>query len=51
VPAELVLLIIRKASAMAATFEKQALDQLTKNARRALRQGTDLRKLLREMRL
>ncbi|MHA6127940.1 hypothetical protein ACX3YD_17440 [Pseudomonas fluorescens group sp. PF-1] len=49
IPAELALLIIRKASAMAATFEEQALDQLTKDARRALKQGTDPRKLIREM--
>ncbi|WP_426385759.1 hypothetical protein [Pseudomonas brassicacearum] len=51
IPAELALLIIRKASAMAAIFEEQALDQLTKDARRALRRGTDPRKLIREMRL
>ncbi|KRP48698.1 MULTISPECIES: hypothetical protein [Pseudomonas] len=51
IPAELALLIIRKASAMAATFEEQVLDQLTKDARRALRQGADPRKLIREMRL
>ena len=51
IPAEVALLIIRKASAMAATFEEQALDQLTKDARRALRQGADPRKVIREMRL
>ncbi|MCM2463462.1 hypothetical protein HGO40_23830 [Pseudomonas sp. CG7] len=51
IPAELALLIIRKASAMAATFEEQALEQLTKDARGALKQGTDPRKLIREMRL
>ena len=50
-PPELALLIIRKASAMAAAFEEQALDQLTKDARRALRQGADPRKVIREMRL
>jgi len=50
-PPELALLIIRKASAMAAAFEEQALDQLTKDARRSLRQGTDPRKVIREMRL
>nr|WP_238349472.1 hypothetical protein [Pseudomonas sp. SWRI179] len=49
IPAELALLIIRKANAMAATFEEQALDQLTEDARRALRQGTAQRKLIREM--
>ena len=50
-PPELALLIIRKASAMAAAFEEQALNQLTKDARRSLRQGTDPRKVIREMRL
>lgn len=51
IPAELALLIIRKASAMAATFEEQALDQLTKDARRALSQGAEPRRVIREMRL
>lgn len=51
IPAELALLIIRKASAMAATFEEQALDQLTKDARRAIKQGADLRQVIRQMRL
>ena len=38
-PSELALLIIRKASAMAAAFEEQAPDQLTKDARQSLAQG------------
>lgn len=50
-PPELALLIIRKASAMAAAFEEQALDQLTKDARRALAQGLEPRRVIREMRL
>ncbi|WP_454862803.1 hypothetical protein [Pseudomonas hormoni] len=50
-PPELALLIIRKASAMAAAFEEQALDQITKDARRALAQGVDPRRVIREMRL
>ncbi len=50
-PPELVLLIIRKASAMAVAFEEQALDQLTKDARRALSRGTEPRRAIREMRL
>ena len=50
-PPELALLIVRKASAMAAAFEEQALDQLTKDARRALSQGTDPRRVIREMSL
>jgi hypothetical protein len=50
-PPELALLIVRKAAAMAATFEDQALDQLTKDARRALAQGAEPRRIIREMRL
>lgn len=50
-PPELALLIVRKASAMAAAFEEQALDQLTKDARRALSRGADPRRVMREMRL
>ena len=48
---ELALLIIRKVSAMAAAFEEQALDQLTKDARHALSQGTEPRRIITEMRL
>ncbi|WP_434628051.1 hypothetical protein [Pseudomonas sp. Z6-14] len=51
IPAELALLIVRKASAMAAAFEEQALDQLTKDARRAILRGTEPRRVIREMRL
>ena len=50
-PPEVALLIVRKASAMAAAFEEQALDQLTKDARRALSRGADPRRVIREMRL
>ena len=50
-PPELALLIVRKASAMAAAFEEQALDQLTKDARRAIKQGVDPRQVIRQMRL
>lgn len=50
-PPELALLIITKASAMAAAFEEQALDQLTKDARRALTQGAEPRRVIRDMRL
>ena len=48
-PPELALLIVRKANAMAAAFEEQVVDQLTKDARRALSQGTDPRRVIREM--
>ncbi|MDY7567501.1 hypothetical protein QN400_21350 [Pseudomonas sp. RTC3] len=50
-PPELALLIVRKAAAMADAFESQALDQLTKDARRALSQGSEPRQIIREMRL
>jgi len=46
-PPELALLIVRKAAA----FEDQALDQLTKDARRALAQGVEPRQVIREMRM
>ena len=50
-PPELALLIVRKASAMAAAFEEQALDQLTKDAQRALSRGAEPGRIIREMRL
>ena len=50
-PPELALRIVRKAAAMAATFEGQALDQLTKDAKRALAQGAEPQRVIREMRL
>ena len=50
-PPELALLIVRKAGAMAAAFEEQALDQLTKDARRAIKQGADPLQIIRQMRL
>jgi hypothetical protein len=50
-PPKLALLIIRKASTMAAAFEEKALHQLTKDARRALSQGAEPQRLIREMRL
>jgi len=50
-PPELALLIIRKAAAMAAVFEDQALNQLTRDARRAILQGSEPRRVIREMHL
>lgn len=50
-PPELALLIIRKAAAMAAAFEEEALDQLTRDARRTLLQGSEPRRVIQEMRL
>lgn len=48
---ELALLIVRKASIMAAAFEEQALDQLTRDATRALAQGIEPQQIVRELRL
>ena len=36
---------------MAAAFEEEALDQLTRDARRALLQGSEPRRAIQEMRL
>lgn len=48
-PPELALLIVRKAAAMAAGFEERALDQLTLDAKRALAQGIEPRRIIKEM--
>ncbi|WP_455921813.1 hypothetical protein [Pseudomonas putida] len=48
-PPELALLIVRKAEAMAAAFEEKALDQMTEDARRALRRGVEPRVIARQM--
>ena len=50
-PPELALLIVRKAAAMAEAFKNQALDQLTKDAKRALAQGAEPQRAIRETRL
>ncbi|MBM6444168.1 hypothetical protein JQF37_11120 [Pseudomonas sp. MIL9] len=49
VPPELALLIVRKAAKLAADFEEQALDQLTSDALRELRRGTDARVIYRQL--
>jgi hypothetical protein len=48
-PPELALLIVRKAGAMAEAFESKALDQMTMNASRALRDGMEPRRIIRQM--
>jgi len=48
-PPELALLIVRKAAALATAFEEQALDQMTADARRALRRGVEPRVIVRKM--
>jgi hypothetical protein len=50
-PPELTLLIVRKAAAMSEALESQALGQLTKDARRALAEGAEPRRIIRQMRL
>ncbi|MBV6823854.1 hypothetical protein [Pseudomonas sp. PD9R] len=49
VPPELALLIVRKATKLAADFEEQALDQLTNDALRELRRGTDAQVIYRQL--
>lgn len=48
-PPELALLIVRKAAAMAEAFESKALDQMTTDASRALRDGMEPRRIIRQM--
>lgn len=48
-PKELALLIARKAHAMAERFEDQALDQMIRDARRALTLGVEPRVIARQM--
>ncbi len=48
---ELALLIVRKAAAMAEAFESKALDQMTRDANRARRNGMEPRRIIRQMRL
>lgn len=48
---ELALLMIRKAAAMAAKFEDQALDEMTKAARKHLRTSQAVEQVAWQMRL
>lgn len=48
-PPELALLIVRKAAVMAEAFESKALDQMTTDASRALRDGMEPRRIIRQM--
>ncbi len=48
-PPELAILIVRKASVMAAEFEERALGQMTKDARRALQSGAAPLLIARQM--
>lgn len=48
-PPELALLIVRKAAAMAEAFESKALDQMTMDASRALRDGIEPRQIIMRM--
>lgn len=49
VPAELAVLIVRKAVAMAEQLEEQAVDQMIRDARRALERGAKPATIIREM--
>ena len=51
IPRELAVLIVKKAVAMAEKFENQAIDQMTRDARRALGDGVEPRQIIREMKL
>lgn len=48
-PPELALLIVRQATAMAEEIESQALDQMTRDVSRALHNGMEPRRIIRQM--
>jgi len=48
-PRELAVLIVKKACRMAERFENQAIDQMTRDARRALQRGTDPSAIVRQL--
>lgn len=50
-PRELAVLIVRKACRMAEKFENEAIDAMTRDARRALQRGTDPADIVRQMEL
>jgi len=50
-PRELAVLIVKKACRMAERFENDAIDQMTRDARRALQRGTDPALIVRQMEL
>ncbi|WP_312920141.1 hypothetical protein [Stutzerimonas nitrititolerans] len=50
-PRELAVLIVKKAVVMAEKFENQAIDQMTRDARRALQRGTDPAVIVRQLEL
>ncbi len=51
VPKELAVRIVRKAVAMAEKFENQAVNQMVKDARTALRRGETPALIIRQMQL
>ncbi|CEG51850.1 Hypothetical protein PXNS11_210014 [Stutzerimonas xanthomarina] len=48
-PRELAVLIVRKACRMAERFENEAIDTMTRDARRALQRGADPAEIVRQM--
>lgn len=51
IPRELAVLIVKKACRMAERFESQAIDQMTRDARRALQRGTDPAVIVQQLQL
>lgn len=49
VPDELAVLIVRKAVALAEAFEERAIDQMVRAARRALDQGAEPGRIIRQL--
>jgi hypothetical protein len=50
-PRELAVLIVKKACRMAERFESDAIDQMTRDARRALQRGTDPSVIVQQLQL
>lgn len=50
-PRELAVLIVKKACRMAERFESDAIDQMTRDARRALQRGTDPAVIVQQLQL
>jgi len=49
IPAELAVLIVKKACRLAEKLENEAIDQMTRDVRRALQRGTDPAVIVNQM--
>lgn len=49
IPTELAVLIVKKACRLAEKLENEAIDQMTRDVRRALRRGTDPAVIVNQM--